>query len=118
MSFSREHSMQIGAQGWGECLSLERGDLSGTCNTEKLNPQFSGAKSGREPCFGKVGTGRGQGGDCRMFCTDKLSPYPHLKLLGKYVTCEKAACVCMCVCVEAVKGETPVSRLEPKLQGT
>lgn len=53
-----------------------------------------------------------------MFCTDKLSPYPHLKLLGKYVTCEKAACVCMCVCVEAVKGETPVSRLEPKLQGT
>ena len=34
-----------------------------------------------------------------MFCTDKLSPYPHLKLLGKYVTCEKAACVCMCVCV-------------------
>lgn len=68
--------MQIGAQGWGECLSLERGDLSGTCNTEKLNPQFSGAKSGREPCFGKVGTGRGQEetAECSVLISSLLIP--------------------------------------------
>lgn len=57
-----------------------------------------------------------------MFCTDKLSPYPHLKLLGKYVTCEKAACVCMCVCVGCKGRDSCISSgaktKEPKVRET
>lgn len=68
--------MQIGGRRGGESASVLKEVIQVMLQHRKTEPPVFRAKSGREPCFGKVGTGRGQEEttECSVLISSLLIP--------------------------------------------